>query len=69
MVRLRYTVFLSLMLREQLSIQHTPWDETDGGAGATTEGLTCLDFWLRDLQVLLLLFLETLMFWVFRFDI
>ena len=34
----------------QVSIQHTPWDETDGGAGATAEGLLCLDFWMRDLQ-------------------
>ena len=49
-VSIGYTPFLSLFMRSELSIQHTPWDETDGGAGATHEGLDCLDFWIRDLD-------------------
>ena len=44
-VSIGYTVFLSVMTREKYSTQHTPWDETDGGAGATDEGLACLEFW------------------------
>eukprot|EP00041_Stephanoeca_diplocostata_P021446 m.499893 g.499893 ORF g.499893 m.499893 type:complete len:285 (+) comp21828_c0_seq21:168-1022(+) len=27
-------------------VQHGPWDVSDGGAGATTEGVACLDNWL-----------------------
>ena len=28
-------------------VQHGPWDVSDGGAGATSVGVTCLDHWLR----------------------
>jgi len=35
------------MLRPHVRTQHTPWDETNGGAGPATTILSCLDFWLR----------------------
>ena len=27
-------------------VQHGPWDVSDGGAGNTANGVTCLDNWL-----------------------
>ena len=34
-------------LRGVCDVQHGPWDTMDGGAGSTSEGVTCLDNWLR----------------------
>ena len=40
----------SKVLVEELSgicqVQHGPWDVSDGGAGATSNGVACLDNWL-----------------------
>jgi hypothetical protein len=34
-------------LKGACQVQHGPWDVSDGGAGSTALGVTCLDHWLR----------------------
>lgn len=41
-----YTPLVQAELEDIASVQHAPWDISDGGAEETAYGLQCLDLWL-----------------------
>jgi acyl-CoA thioesterase-1 len=41
-----YTPLVQTLLEDIASVQHAPWDVSDGGAEETAYGLQCVDLWL-----------------------
>ena len=46
-VSIGYTGYVAKNLNNLTQLQHSPWDEQDGGAGATSVGVACLDNFLK----------------------
>jgi hypothetical protein len=45
-VSIGYTARVTESLGGVCTVQHAPWDVSDGGAGSTARGVACLDNWL-----------------------